>query len=85
MPRRGHEVGFFVESTIFMDQVNVISIHAWYSRASILPWPKQIILISAKDTKIYIRERRIICQSNLKRLKSLCCTVGPGVNTEWDY
>jgi hypothetical protein len=54
-------------------------------QSQFLPRPKQLVLIVEKYTKIYIRERRIICQSNLKRLKSLCCTVGPGGNTEWDY
>jgi len=50
-----------------------------------LPHRTQIILIVEKYTKIYIRERRITSQSNLKRRKSLCCTVGPGGNTEWVY
>jgi hypothetical protein len=85
MIRKRYRVGLFVYSTIFMDLVHVISIHIWFSGASFLPKPKHIILNGGKYTKIYIRERRITCQSNFKRRKSLSCTVGPGGNTEWDY
>lgn len=34
VPWRGPGVGFFVESTIFMDLVYVISIHDWFSRTN---------------------------------------------------